>query len=536
MGTIRSICLGLALCAVFACAASPAAAEPEPGAAGWLYDPGKIVAIDLTLSPLAISELEAEPDEYVKGTFALSTTDGTPGGEEAPVGSPLAEVGIRLKGGANGSFRKLTGKAAFKLKFNKFVKGQKFEGLKKMTLNNMLEDSSMIHETLVYDAFRAADVPASRTGYADVRVNGEDFGLYLNIETLDDVALERWFGPKSIQHLYEGENGSDVTPGVDELPAGEGGFEVDEGDEKNLEDLKALVTAVNSIEGEGWSAAVAPVANLPEMTRTWAIEKYSGNWDAYAGQEGEFLPNNFYLFSEPSGVFQMLPWGTDETWERRLKFDGPAGLLFNRCLADPACDALYRRELRSAGKTIADLGLNSLAVKAAALLKPWEQQEQTNSRHEHDLSEIQQAVDKARSFIAERPGELAAFLGPEESPPAAVASGSPAQSAPPEEPPPSFYAGYPRREAAALVTRLRLPDAGVVTQMAAFETAHGLRHACSVRTSVPAGSRELRCPLSAFVLSRLRLHGLNLRVQTTFLPQERSEESKARRVHLARSR
>jgi len=127
-------------------------------------------------------------------------TDGTPGGEEVPVGPPLADVGIRLKGGANGSFRTLSGKAAFKLKFNKFVKGQKFEGLEKMTLSNMLEDSSMIHETLTYAAFRAAGVPASRTGYADVRVNGDDFGIYLNIETLDDLALERWFGPKSIEH------------------------------------------------------------------------------------------------------------------------------------------------------------------------------------------------------------------------------------------------------------------------------------------------------------------------------------------------
>jgi hypothetical protein len=536
MRTIRAICSGLTFLTAFACATSVAAAEPAPGEAGWLYDPGKVVAIDLTLSPQAISELEAEPDEYVKGTFALSTTNGTPGGEEVPVGSPLTDVGIRLKGGANGSFRKLTGKAAFKLKFNKFVKGQKFEGLKKMTLNNMLEDSSMIHETLTYDAFRAAGVTASRTGYADVRVNGEDFGVYLNIETLDDVALERWFGPKSIQHLYEGEDGSDVTPGVDELPAGEGGFEVDEGDEKNLEDLKALVAAANSTEGEGWSAAVAPVANLSEMTRTWAIEKYSGHWDAYAGQEGEFLPNNFYLFSEPSGVFQMIPWGTDETWERRLKFDGPAGLLFNRCLADPACDALYRKELKSAGKTIADLGLDSLAVKAADLLEPWEQQEQANSRHEHDPSEIQQAVDKARSFIADRPGELAAFLGPEESPRLPQAVETAPESAAPSLAVPSLFVGHSRREHAALVTYLRLPGPGLVSQTATFETVHGRRNACSIHASVLGGDMDLLCSLSALALSRLRLRGLALRVRTSFVAAGGAEESASRRIHLARSR
>src|SRR3954452_22104615 len=106
-GKVQAIVACLVLCCALLAAPTLAAAEPAPGQAGWLYDPAKVVAIDLTLSSQAIAELEAEPDEYVKGTFALSTTDGAPGGEEVPVGSPLADVGIRLKGGANGSFRKL---------------------------------------------------------------------------------------------------------------------------------------------------------------------------------------------------------------------------------------------------------------------------------------------------------------------------------------------------------------------------------------------------------------------------------------------
>ena len=319
--------LAFALWAAFAAAAAtPAAAEPEPGSAGWIFDPSKVVAIDLTLSPAAEAELEADPDEYVEGGFAISTTDGVPGGEEHLVES-RSLVGIRLKGSAQGSFRKLSGKAAFKVKFNfeneKGEKGKKYLGLKKLTLNNMVEDFSLVHETLAYAAYRGAGLPASRTGYAFVRVNGHDYGLYLDVEDMDDVGLERWFGKfGDPQHLYEGESGVDVTPGVEALPAGDGGFEVDEGDEGNLEDLEALVAAVNSTEGEGWSAAVDPVADLTELTRMWAVEKYVGHWDGYAGQAGKFQPNNYFLYSDPSGVFQMIPWGTDETWERRLPFDG----------------------------------------------------------------------------------------------------------------------------------------------------------------------------------------------------------------------
>lgn len=185
--------------------AVPAMAEPEPGAAGWLFDPSKIVVVDLTLSPDAEADLEEEPDEYVEGGFAISTTDGVPGGEEHLVES-RSLVGIRLKGSAAGSFRDLSGKAAFKVKFNfenkKGEKGKKYLGLKKLTLNNMVEDFSLVHETLAYTAYRGVGLPASRTGYAFVRVNGNPYGVYLDIENMDDVGLERWFGKfEDPQHL-----------------------------------------------------------------------------------------------------------------------------------------------------------------------------------------------------------------------------------------------------------------------------------------------------------------------------------------------
>ena len=47
------------------------------------------------------------------------------------------------------------------------------------------------------------------------------------------------------------------------------------------------------------------------MTRMWAVERYLGHWDGYTTK------NNYYLVSDPSGRFQMLPWGTDQTWVER---------------------------------------------------------------------------------------------------------------------------------------------------------------------------------------------------------------------------
>ena len=509
---------GAALCLVISATPAVALTEPTPGAAGWMYEAGTVTAIDLTLSPAEKSKLEAEPFEYVKGSFSLAKTDGAPGGAETPVVTSLP-VEIRLKGNIEGSFRELDEKAAFKLKFKK---AEAFLGLRKMTLNNMVEDYSLIHETLAYRAFRAAGVAAPRTGFAFVRLNGEDFGIYLNLENLDKVNLERWFGLfDDPQHLYEGEYGTDVKPGEATK------FEVDEGDEVERADLDALIAAANASEGAGWSNQVAPVADLAEMTRMWAVEKYIGHWDGYSGRVAPKQPNNYYLYSSPAGVFQMLPWGTDLTWMQRLSFDGPGGLLFNKCLADPACASLYRQELRSLGKVIAGLDLGSLGVSTAKLLAPWEQ---ADPRLEHPEL-IEDAVAESLAFVADRPAELAAFLGPEES--LATSSGNPGGQL--KATAPSLYVGRSRRDAGALVTHLWLAGPGVVSQTATIKTAQGPRSVCSARATVPsAGPRDLRCPLSALLLRRLRLHGLTLRVHTDFVPQGGNPNSTFHRVHLTR--
>jgi CotH kinase protein/Lamin Tail Domain len=376
---------------------------PGPDEAAWLYDPSAVFEIDLTLPPSSIDALNADPDEYVPGEFSLSTAEDDYG--------PL-EVGVRLKGGA--SFFPLSGKAAFKLKFNEFVAGQRFFGLEKLTLNNMIQDPSMLHEVLSYEAFRAAGIPAPRAGYAYVRVNDADYGLYLNLETLDRVSLPRWFD--STQHLYEGEHGTDVTAG--ELEA----FDVDEGSKSDLSDLEALSAAAADTGGD-FSEQLASLADLEEMTRMWAVEKYVGQWDGYAGGiYSPALPNNYYLHSDASGVFRMLPWGLDLTLVDRLSFDGAgAGLLFDRCLADPSCKEMFRDAVREVSGTIAGLDLDGLAAGTAALIAPWQA---LDPRKFYTVEQFQQGVENARAFLAARPLDAAAWLdpppGPATAPPARV--------------------------------------------------------------------------------------------------------------------
>jgi CotH kinase protein len=522
--------------------AAPAAAESP---ADWMYSPRTISEIDLTLPPSSYQELEEHPeDAYVPGTFSIAETDGEPG-TAGPFTAPI-EVGVRLKGGELGSLRTLDQKAAFKVKFDEFVEGQTFLGLKKLTLNNMVEDPSMVHEVAAYEAFQALGVPSPHTGFAFLRVNGESFGLHLNIETLDKIALEKRFGPflSPPQHLYEGEYGADVTP------AKFAELEVDEGKKKASEkgDLEALVAAVAN-PTPSFSAAVGPVADLDEMTRMWAAEKYSGQWDGYSGRTGEKQPNNYYLYSDPAGRFQMFPWGTDETWGEHIGFEAPGGALFNGCLADTAstCKGTYRGALTAALTTLNGLGLDDSVRCTAERLRPWQQLEAAEKSPDHPervpfgAGQIAAAVTSTRDFIVDRPGELASFLGlpapqappsqpcppptqrrDHEAPPAAVSTAAPAAG-------PAVAA--PSAAAPLRLVRTRVGGRAVHLRVAASTAGEvvlygwvgaGERHtnACApmrLRAST-AGTTEITCKLTDPALRRRAKHRLRLHLKVDFLP------------------
>lgn len=542
MRTIRIAGLALAF-ALLGCAWAQSAFAADE--AGPIYDSGQVFFVNLTLSPTEKAKLEATPDKYVSGNFSMTkSSNGSPSGAEVPfIASRAAE--IRLKGNVGGSFRDLSKKAAFKLKFKKT---EAVLGLRKMTLNNMVQDPSMVHETLAYTAFRAAGVPASRTGYAYVRLNGEDIGVYLDLENLDEIGLTRIFGSfeNKIQHLYEGESGHDVTPG--EAPE----FEVDEGP-ADITDLENLIGVVNSEPGTGesWSEHVAARANLAEMTKMWAVEKYVDHWDGYSGHAEPFLrPNNYYLFSEPSGRFQMMPWGADQTWiptkgvsNREVTFDGKGGVLFNKCLEEKACFRQYWEALKGVTNAIAALGPQALAESTATMLAPWQAEEIAHGRFEYDAAEIKEGkygLDETIEFIEGRRAEAEEWLAKNEPPPKPETRVDPVKhipSPPPTgKPEPQILFERAKRSGRRLTTRVQLAGPGRVSLRATFKAGQSRKQACAAAKSTQAaGALTLNCTLSGPATERLVHQALRLKLTFTVVPVAGGKETIVQNIRLARS-
>ena len=261
-------------------------------------------------------------------------------------------VGVHLKG-AWGSWRDVTQKAAFKIKMDAFVDKQTLFGISKFTLNNMVQDPSYIHETLTYRLYRALGVPSPRTGYANVTLNGRDYGLHLNIETMNKQLLSRW--GISSSHLYKG-----AVPYFPDFYAGnENQFAIESGSDTDTSDLTDFIE-IQAMGGPAWWAAMGKIADMKQMTVAWATELYVGHWDGYVMNK-----NNYFLNFDRYGNVTLLPWGTDQTWNTSLAYFRSPALMINKCWAVPTCYSMYQQSLADVANKAESLELEAMASEVS---------------------------------------------------------------------------------------------------------------------------------------------------------------------------
>ena len=302
-------------------------------------------------------------------------------------------IGLRLKGST--SLQPLKQKPSMRIQFNwgDALKGQRFLGLKNMTLHSLTQDNSLVHELGAYKLYNAMGVVAPSTGWAEVFVNGKSKGVYLNVETPDDILLSKRFKDPT-QHLYEGQAFADLKLGNDSGGEYEGKFTLDEGwaTTPNKADLTALIEAANVEAPKAWWDGLAKRIDRTSMVKMFAVDNFLGHWDGYSGS----IINNYFLRSNSKSVFTFLPWGADQTFgENRqtpelldtytFAMDKPdvgypwiklthktetleRGLLFRKCLAYKPCQTLYLQQLKATSAKATAIKLPNLMANAGKVV------------------------------------------------------------------------------------------------------------------------------------------------------------------------
>jgi spore coat protein H len=263
--------------------------------------------------------LRRDTREYVRATLRERLPDG---------GSIFTNVGIHLKG--MGSFRPIDQKPALTVKFNKFVEGQHFHGLTKISLNNSVQDRTYLNEILCTELFREAGVPAARVGHARVYLNDRYLGLYTLVEGLNKPFLRRHFSDTH-GNLYEGHT-KDVNEWLDQ----------DNGEVTSQSDLKALAEAAQSPAAERWRRLGALV-DLDRFVSMLAAEVLMAHWDGYWLNR-----NNYCVYNDPATHrMTFIPHGLDNMFQLTAMPWRPTmqGLLVRAAVHTPEGRRAYRQRL-----------------------------------------------------------------------------------------------------------------------------------------------------------------------------------------------
>ena len=120
-------------------------------------------------------------------------------------GERFQSVGVRAKGnssimpGARGGSD--GGRYSLQISMDKYIKGQTYYGLDTFAVNNQVYDTTRMKDYIAYDIMDFIGVPSPLTNFAEVTVNGEDYGFMLMLERYDQAFLDRVYGTSAGQ-LY----------------------------------------------------------------------------------------------------------------------------------------------------------------------------------------------------------------------------------------------------------------------------------------------------------------------------------------------
>ncbi|MBQ3842473.1 MAG: CotH kinase family protein [Ruminiclostridium sp.] len=111
-------------------------------------------------------------------------------------GEAVRNVGIRGKGNTSLSSVKTSGSSrySFKIEFDQYDSTKTYHGLDKLCLNNIIQDTTYMKDYLAYTLMSEFGVDAPLCSFAYITVNGEDWGLYLAVEAIEDSFLRRNYG------------------------------------------------------------------------------------------------------------------------------------------------------------------------------------------------------------------------------------------------------------------------------------------------------------------------------------------------------
>ncbi|WP_285824355.1 CotH kinase family protein [Schaedlerella arabinosiphila] len=212
---------------------------------------------------------------------------------------------------------------SFKVEFDHYEQAKTYYGLDKLCLNNIIQDNTYMKDYVSYQMMAEAGVASPLCSFVYITVNGEDFGLYLAVEGVEESFLERNYGtdygelykPDSMSMGGGRGNGAGFDPGegglwedgnFEESPAGNSAGRMNEMPPEDMENFggQAPPEGMESFEGqmppedmENFGGQVPP-EDMGVPNTEMSSKDISGSETDASGVEREKVPGKMTMGSE----------------------------------------------------------------------------------------------------------------------------------------------------------------------------------------------------------------------------------------------
>ncbi|KIG15561.1 hypothetical protein DB30_05435 [Enhygromyxa salina] len=265
--------------------------EPEipkdPEGCHAIYAQDLLPTFELTIHPIVWSMLKQEwLDGQMNEDLGVNPKPYHPLAEFRYGDIVIQDAEIRLRGNPTAWY--VDDKMQFQIGFHTNDPNGNFLGIKRLAFDAATFNRHMLRERLAYAVMRDVGIKAPCANNARLVINGEYYGIFTNLEKLDEAFLDRNFEDPT-GDLWKRGNWTLKT---------------------NLDSSNPI--RLNAMRDAATAEELFTYLDIEQALRVFAAEAVIPDSDGmWAGGL------NFYLYDEPiGGKFMLLPWDKDNTFER----------------------------------------------------------------------------------------------------------------------------------------------------------------------------------------------------------------------------
>jgi len=269
----------------------------------------------------------------------------------------ITNVAVRYKGNSS-SRPNQRHKRSFLIRFDKFKKGTRFLGLRRVSFDNGVQFGSLFSEPIVTEILRAEKIKTHRANHARVFLNKKFHGVYVNVERIDQSFIQHHLDDSggSLFKVDLGGPGANLQFIGKNPEAYRRTFEPkSKSASHDLGRLVEFIRVINQMSSKEAEKRLTSNLELDDFLRTTAVMLFAGAFDQLTG----WNPHNYYLFFDHKRKrWRYLPWDLDvgfsdnafgrirviDEWNAAWPVTGgPPNPLLEKIIGNPELIKRYRR-------------------------------------------------------------------------------------------------------------------------------------------------------------------------------------------------